>query len=225
MLQRIKNIIINFYSEYQKEALLFNKHKQAQPEWEKKLLRFLILISIPLYIYLFFPIFILKFINEMFLNILTIIYVTLISFILYRSAFREFKEVSEYYKERAKNNNTILIQKRYIFTTFSTLKLAKPIIKTCIMCAGGAGAFIMTTGGIHHLMYPGQETPYVLLGEVFTKYTGYSPDFCKLPEAKFQEEIIILKEHVQNQDMQIQEQQKEIDQLRKEIVKKNSKWL
>lgn len=220
----MKKIFLNnlksIYNNYKYEKLIFHSVSTTQPKNEK-LVSLIIFLGFTVWTFfrLFLPSFIVPY--EAYANVLGFyIIFPIMMYLLYKSANREMKNVITYYQIR-KGNNLNLVQKRYIFT-YTFIKTIKPVVQACILCGGLL--YGVDAGGFKHF-YPDAQTPGQQLAKELTKYTGYPPDSWKLPEVKAREEIEALKEQLQNQEIQHnQELEKLRKDLMKEIERRNSRW-
>lgn len=222
MFKKIIQSIKNIYKDYKYESLMFKSTEEMPPKWERYLATFIL-----------FAVFYSIWASVSGLDLLQeypyiygfsfIIFNALASFLCYRMSKRGFKNIKAYYKKRTEiiKTNPILVQKRFIFTTYLSFKTTKPVINFISMVACGLGTGLGVFEGAHKWCYPNQQTPIQQGAEILRGYTGYPPDSWDLPEVKAQKEFEVLKEQMRNQELRHQE---ELQKMREEIQKRNSRW-
>ena len=192
---KMKKQITSLYQDYQYENIIFKQTEIPQPIWEKKFGWIILFASI-----LFF------FIPSNFQTLYFIFYALPLCFVLYKKSQRDLINIKTYYTKRSLSNlnNSKLMQRRFVFTSFTLFKTMKPIAAYCVICVS---SFALVSGGIHtthQYFWSEKKTPTVLIGEKITEYTGYPPESWSLKNTN-NNDLISLKEQLEKQETIINE--------------------
>lgn len=189
---KIKRQIISLYQDYKYESMIFKQTEIFPDSREKKLAWFLLFA---LLLFFIMPS------NLKFLYY--ILYSVLVCFLFIKKSKRDLTNIKTYFVKRKQlsRNNPQLIQKRFIFTSFTIFKTMKPVLAYCVICISGFSAI---SAGIHHThqcYWPEQKSPTVFIGEKITEYTGYPPESWTIKK----NETHVLQEQLNNKDEIIKE--------------------
>lgn len=199
---KIKNRLINLYQDYKYEAMIFKQTEIYPASWEKKLAWFLLFAILLLFI-----------IPSNLKGLYYILYSILVCFLFIKKSRRDVTNIKTYFVKRKQlsRNNPQLIQRRFVFTSFTVFKTMKPVLAYCVICVSGFSAI---SAGVHHThqyYWPGQKSPTVFIGEKITEYTGYPPESWAIKK----NETDVLQEQLNNKDDIIKELTKKLENNKK----------